>query len=264
MTNGLAQALDGNFTSLTRVGFVIDENTKSIIKNGNESERAAAIIKVLDSTYKGFNSSLRDTPTGQMAILANSAQEAATVIGTSLLGALQSIGEDGSMATLSSNIESAAKSLANFVDSIVELKGQIASIPGAGIIGYLGSGVTDLLGRFSPQRLAELIKAIKGFQGMGNVSMTGGSNVDTQKYEAQQKKLFAAKEKADKKSATLKIALDKKAAANKAKLDKAAQSLDLRRIQIAAALKGKITEEEKYAYYLCRLLKMKTAIRLKS
>jgi hypothetical protein len=38
MTNGLAQALNGNFASLTRVtGFVIDENTKSIIKNGTEA-----------------------------------------------------------------------------------------------------------------------------------------------------------------------------------------------------------------------------------
>ena len=245
MTNGLAQALNGNFTSLTRVGFVIDENTKLIIKNGTESERTAAIIKVLDSTYKGFNNSLRDTPSGQMALLANAAQAAATVIGTSLLGALQSLGKDDSMATLGHNIESAAKSLANLIDSIVYLKGQIASIPGAGILGYLASGVTDLLGRFSPQRLAELIKQIKGFQGMGNIAMTGGSNMDTQKFEARQKKLFAAKEKADKKSATLKIALDKKAAANKAKLDKAAQTLDLTRIGIAAALKGKISEEEK-------------------
>jgi hypothetical protein len=32
MTNGLAQALNGNFTSLTRVGFVLDENTKKQIK----------------------------------------------------------------------------------------------------------------------------------------------------------------------------------------------------------------------------------------
>jgi hypothetical protein len=55
MTNGLAQALNGNFSSLTRVGFVIDENTKKQIKSGNESERAQAIVDVLNSTYKDFN-----------------------------------------------------------------------------------------------------------------------------------------------------------------------------------------------------------------
>jgi hypothetical protein len=60
-TNGLAQALNGNFSSLTRVGFVIDQNTRDLIKNGTEAQRTAAIVKVLDSTYKGFNASLRNT-----------------------------------------------------------------------------------------------------------------------------------------------------------------------------------------------------------
>jgi hypothetical protein len=36
MTNGLAQALNGNFGSLTRVGFVIDENTKKIVIKQNK------------------------------------------------------------------------------------------------------------------------------------------------------------------------------------------------------------------------------------
>jgi len=55
MTNGLAQALNGNFASLTKVGFVLDEQTKKTIKSGTETERAAALVKVLDSTYKDFN-----------------------------------------------------------------------------------------------------------------------------------------------------------------------------------------------------------------
>ena len=61
MTNGLAQALNGNFGSLTRVGFVLDDQTKKLISNGTESERAAAIVDVLNSTYEGFNETLRDT-----------------------------------------------------------------------------------------------------------------------------------------------------------------------------------------------------------
>jgi hypothetical protein len=254
MTNGLAQALNGNFASLTKTGFVLDENTKSIIKNGTESERVEAIVAVLNSTYKDFNKNLRDTPVGQMAVLANAAQEASTIIGTSLLGALQSIGEDDSISNLANDITGAATSLANFVDSIVYLKEQVKSIPGAGIFGYLFSGVTDLLGRFSPQRLAELIKQIKGFQGMGNVAMTGGSNMDTQKFEAQQKKLANNKIAADKKAAANKIAADKKAAANKAKLDKAAAVFEIQKIQIAAALKGKISEEEKVRLLLMQAI----------
>jgi hypothetical protein len=62
MTNGLAQALQGNFASLTKTGFVLDEATKKQIKTGTEAERVTAIIEVLNSTYKGFNKSLLDTP----------------------------------------------------------------------------------------------------------------------------------------------------------------------------------------------------------
>jgi hypothetical protein len=84
MTNGLAQALNGNFASLTRTGFVLDDVTKELISTGTESERAAAIVKVLDSTYKGFNRSLRDTPGGQFIVLANSAERAKVIIGDGL------------------------------------------------------------------------------------------------------------------------------------------------------------------------------------
>jgi hypothetical protein len=59
------------------------------------------------------------------------------------------------------------------------------------------------------------------------------------------KKAAAAKLKAEKAAAAAKIAADKKAAANKAKLDKASSVFELQKIQIAAALKGKISEEEK-------------------
>lgn len=51
MTNGLAQALNGNFASLTKAGFILDEHTKSIIKNGTESEKADAIQRILAGTY---------------------------------------------------------------------------------------------------------------------------------------------------------------------------------------------------------------------
>jgi hypothetical protein len=88
MTNGLAQALNGNFTSLTKTGFVLDEVTKSTIANGSEAKRAAAIVKVLDSTYKGFNERLAQTPAGQMQLLANASEDVRTTIGNGIVGAL--------------------------------------------------------------------------------------------------------------------------------------------------------------------------------
>jgi hypothetical protein len=88
MTNGLAQALNGNFGSLTRTGFVLDENTKKMISSGNEQERSQAILEVLNSTYKDFNKNLRDTPEGKIQALRNSFESIKTTIGNALLPAL--------------------------------------------------------------------------------------------------------------------------------------------------------------------------------
>jgi hypothetical protein len=236
VTAALSKAYLGNNATLSKLGIGI---SKADLKTKSFKE----ITDQLAVTFAGAAKTSADSFAGSMDKLAIASNNAKEIIGTSLIGALQSLGEDDSMATLAGDIEGAATSLANFVDSIVYLKEQVKSIPGAGIFGYLFSGVTDLLGRFSPQRLAYLIKEIKGFQGMGNVAMTGGSNMDTQKFEASQKKLAASKIKAD-----------KNAAANKAKLDKAAAVFDIQKIQIAAALKGKISEEEKVRLLLMQAI----------
>jgi hypothetical protein len=238
VTAALSKAYLGNNATLSKLGVGI---SKADLKTKSFKE----ITEQLAVTFAGAAKTSADSFSGSMDKLAIASNNAKEIIGTSLINALQSLGDDDSISTLGADIEGAATSLANFVDSIVYLKEQVKSIPGAGIFGYLFSGVTDLLGRFSPQRLAYLIKEIKGFQGMGNVSMTGGSNMDTQKFEADQKKAAAAKIAADKKAAANKIKADKMAAANAAKLAKAAAVFEIQKIQIAAALKGKISEEEK-------------------
>ena len=85
MTNGLAQALQGNFASLTKTGFVLDEATKKTIANGTQTERVAALVKVLDSTYKGFNETSRETSQGALIALQNEFGNLQTQIGAQLL-----------------------------------------------------------------------------------------------------------------------------------------------------------------------------------
>jgi DNA repair ATPase RecN len=84
-TNGLAQALNGQFGALTRVGFVLDEETKAMIENGTETERSTALVKVLNSTYGGFNQSLLGTTEGGMQAFRNSLARLQTDLGTALL-----------------------------------------------------------------------------------------------------------------------------------------------------------------------------------
>ena len=85
MTNALAQALQGNFAALTKSGFVLDENTKNLIKNGTEAERSAALVDVLNSTYQGFNETARQTTEGRLVALRNSFDAVRTSIGEALL-----------------------------------------------------------------------------------------------------------------------------------------------------------------------------------
>jgi hypothetical protein len=91
MTNGLAQALQGNFASLTKTGFVLDEATKKTIKSGTETERAAALVAVLNSTYEGFNATLRDTTEGRLQVLRNGFASIQEEIGKALLPALDKL-----------------------------------------------------------------------------------------------------------------------------------------------------------------------------
>jgi len=85
MTNGLAQALNGQFGALTKSGFVLDENTKALISNGTEAERAAAIVDVLSSTYGGFNEAAAQTTEGRLIALKNSFEALRTEIGMKLI-----------------------------------------------------------------------------------------------------------------------------------------------------------------------------------
>lgn len=80
LTNWLAQALNWNFASLTRVWFVLDDTTKAMISNWTEAERASALVQVLNSTYKDFNINLRDTAEGKLALLNNNLNNLKTTI----------------------------------------------------------------------------------------------------------------------------------------------------------------------------------------
>jgi hypothetical protein len=229
MTNGLAQALNGNFASLTRVGFVLDENTKKQIKSGTETERANALVKVLNSTYKDFNKNLRATDAGQMQVLANSAQEATTIIGTGLLDALRAVGRDNSIENLALSMEGAALASADFIRGL----GQIASFEVSGetksLIGLL---TTPFQRSFSAGPLGAITR-------LGSGSRRGAE------VAAQQNPIQSGTYLKNQKVITKLAQTQTKAAQETLKLAKAKSLFDLQKIQIEAALKGRISEEDR-------------------
>lgn len=93
MANSLAQALNGNFKSLTASWFVLDDYTKDLISNGTESERVASIVEVLNSTYKDFNKTIANTAEWQWILLQRSLNDIRESIASALLPAIATLKE---------------------------------------------------------------------------------------------------------------------------------------------------------------------------
>jgi hypothetical protein len=246
----LAQAYVGNKKAL-----------KQLNLGYTQAELAAMsfdqIQQIITDRFAGSGKAALDTYIGQMSLLAVATNNAKEIIGTSLLGAIDSVGGSDGIDNLGKDIENAAKSLANFIDSIVYLKEQIATIPGAGIVKGVFGAVGNVLGRFSPQRAAELLKEIKGPQPFSQPMSL--ANQDTGRAAlAASKKAELDAIKRNKELAKLANAQAKSAAATakakkeQAALDKAALALgkgqdvfNLDAIQIQAALLAKQDEINK-------------------
>lgn len=234
-TNGLAQALNGNFASLTKTGFVLDDVTKELISTGTEAQRAAAIVKVLDSTYKGFNRSLRDTPAGQFQILSNAADDARVIIGEGLTEAITQAFGGG-------DIDKAAQGLrlaAGFASDLVISIGNVAKISGFALLGTLGSAFKNRdaakapAGPFNPMDMKtpsltpEFMSLLKAQQKADNLAV---------KRQKQKTAQLNKQTKAMKDQAAL--------AKAKAVLEKADTVFNMDLIQNTAALMGNVTADE--------------------
>jgi hypothetical protein len=241
MTNGLAQALNGNFTSLTRTGFVLDETTKNLIKNGTEAERAAALVAVLNSTYKDFNKNLRDTPMGQFQVLANSAEQAKTIIGTDLLAAMQMISGPEGIGGAATAMEDFATQIGNVIYAIGILGSKIREIPGIGkdladVLNPLGEfTLLGQIGRFGARSKAA--KAGTPAQSPGQRMAIDKANRDALKLQKSKNTLS----KIDNENTTRKLKLT----GDELALLELEKKFDVERIGLYAALNQSTNDETK-------------------
>jgi hypothetical protein len=233
MTNGLAQALNGNFASLTKVGFVLDDVTKKTIKEGTETERAAALVKVLDSTYKDFNKNLANTPTGKMVNFANAAEDAKQIIGGGLIDALVILGGNTSAKDLADDMQRGATNAAAFLATlakIITLLNTPIDLTSKGLAWFVvkTDPFVDLIVEGDPSIF--LKKKPKPFttamtiSGQVQIKQQTKITKEMQKQSAAQTKILKTKK--------LQQAIDK---ANLA-LNKGEEVFDMDKIQIAAAL----------------------------
>jgi hypothetical protein len=145
---------------------------------------------------------------------------------------------------------------------------QMAVLNPLGALAYgvtLVAGITaatisiDKLGDAFSDTDKEATKLLNTTKAIGNFQMSTGTVLDlgaiNRSVDAMYlKKAAAAKAKADKAAAAAKIKADNLAAANAAKLAKAQSIFDIDKIQIEAALKGKISADEKLRLELQRAI----------
>ena len=260
VVSDLAAAQAGNTKGLKKYALGLTAAELKTIKFEDVTDKLGKIFA--GSAAKGA-----ETFSGQMKILTTAAGEAQETIGKGLVDAFKILAGTKSgiepitkaMADLSQEVSDTIVGLALFIQKIKDIP-----VAGKGFSLILENYI-DILKRLRPELgllidaqeyLSDLAKRQTGTFQVG-MSVTGATDF----YDSQARAIakaeadaLAKKLAADKKSAAAKIKADKLAAANKAKLDKAAAVFDIQKISIAAALKGKISEEEKIRLLLMQAI----------
>jgi hypothetical protein len=186
------------------------------------------IQAILTKQSKGAGKVALDTYAGSVDKLSIAADNAKESIGKGLVDLFANLAGNG-------DIDQATANINTFSDALGQMLSDAAKY---GALDWLSAFVTGNVTESTAQKLVKRPSARRFFTGGSGVS----SDLLTARREAAAE---AARLKAIKAAAAAKIKADKLAAANKLKLDKAASIFNMQSIQINAALKGKITEEEK-------------------
>jgi hypothetical protein len=207
-------------------------------------------VSKLSANFKGAGGAELETYSGKMRVLQEAADNAQEIIGKSLVESFALLaGEGNTVAPLADAMQDLAIYTGEVITGLATMISKFKELPGMEfylqeilprfIKGSPIGSIADMVRRFAPTTTP----------GMGGYpsSALGGTFVDPN--EAARKKAEAAAAKRAKELAALqKKSLDtqKKSLA----LQKAAKTLDLERIGIEAALKGKISETDRLSLLL--------------
>jgi hypothetical protein len=213
------------------------------------------VVTILSQQFAGQGAASVEGFEGKMNLLNVAASNATETIGVSLITALEMLSADNSIETATKKMKGFGDAIANNITATAYLIRELGKIPGAGVLGNIFGFIEDRISFFSPSNAANLLKQIKGFQGMGNISVTKSSQ-DTQKAQIDEAR--RAEEAALKRQKEILLLLkqqtkQQKAMAAAAKKQKQEEGIlseinkrfEMDRIQIAAALGGQINEVER-------------------
>lgn len=229
--NTLSRAYVGNYKGLKQLNIGLTDaelKTKSF----------AEIQEILIKQSKGAGKAYIDTFAGSIDKLSVAGANAKEVIGEGLVDLFADMAGNGDIEQATANVDKLSEAVGQFLKDVSEYN----------FFDYVNALLTGQVTESTAEKLVKRPSARRFF--------TGGSGKSDAQLELERR---AREEKAAKAAAAAKIKADKLAAANKLKLEKAASLFDQTRISIAAALKGKISEEEKIRLLLMQAIEDENA-----
>lgn len=236
VSNDLAQAYVGNTRGLRKYNLGL---TQAELKAAS----FATIQARLTELFSGANAKYLETYAGKMQMLSTAAGEAQETIGQGLVDALITLSGDTTVADLATDMQNFATYTANTVRGLGLMISELKKIPGAGVLGdFLKSSL-------KVNAIAQLIGAAqkKGATKQSTGFSFFGSPMETTQKKRDAAAAAAAEKKARDNAKRIADSLKKNTAElKKQALTKKQSSLfDMEQIQIIAALKGKISEEDR-------------------
>lgn len=223
VTGALSKAYLGNNTALAKLGVGI---SKADLKTKSFEEITSQLAK----TFKGAASASAATFAGSIAKLGVAAENVKEIIGKGIIDALVVLSGDKTVSNLATDMENLATYTADVIRGFGLMAAAIQKIPGVG--GLTGANIVQaipILGSY--------------------ITLLNQAGAKTRRIEevANQKNPIQSGSYLNKPTATMtKLQKDNlKVTTAQLKLAKAKSIFDLQKIQIEAALKGKISEEER-------------------
>jgi hypothetical protein len=223
VTGALSKAYLGNNTALAKLGVGI---SKADLKTKSFEEITSQLAK----TFKGAASASAATFAGSIAKLGVAAENVKEIIGKGIIDALVVLSGDKTVSNLATDMENLATYTADVIRGFGLMAAAIQKIPAVG--GLTGANIVQaipILGSY--------------------ITLLNQAGAKTRRIEevANQKNPIQSGSYLNKPTATMtKLQKDNlKVTTAQLKLAKAKSIFDLQKIQIEAALKGKISEEER-------------------
>jgi hypothetical protein len=221
VTAALSRAYLGNNTSLSKLGVGI---SKADLKAKSFEE----ITSQLATTFAGSATAAANTFQGSIDKLGVASANASEIIGTGLIDALKGLGDENSVDDLAKSMQDAALYTADVIRGIGVLTEKLKALPG---VGSFNIGMIPIVGSY-----LEILRNMGKSKG-GGFPQGAPADLTRQFTKTPTKSLTSSQTKVEKE--LLKVNKEN------LKLAKAKATFDLQKIQIEAALKGKLSEEDR-------------------